>query len=52
MNKLVNVHKLFVLFIALFFQTENIKAQEQKEFATINEILVFTKSKNYQSENG
>jgi outer membrane protein TolC len=51
MNKLVNVHKLFVLFIALFFQTENIKAQEQKEFATINEILVFTKSKNYQFKN-
>jgi OMF family outer membrane factor len=51
MNKLVNVHKLFVLFIALFFQTENIKAQEQKEFATINEILVFTKSKNYKFKN-
>ncbi len=51
MNKLVNVHKLFVLFIALFFQTENIKAQEQKEFAAINEILVFTKSKNYQFKN-
>lgn len=51
MKKLVSIHKLLQLIALFICFTENIRAQELKEFLSLNEILDFTKSKNYQFKN-
>lgn len=51
MKKAVSIHKLMILLIFLFLYLEKIEAQEQKEFASIYQILDFAKIKNHQFRN-
>jgi len=41
-------YKIFILIAFIIFQFQKLQSQEQKQFATLNEVLDFAKSKNHQ----
>lgn len=49
--KLVNIHKLRFIVLLLLTSSKTMFAQENKTFSTLNEVLDFSKSKNYVFQN-
>lgn len=47
----INIYKTLLLVVSLFFLFEKAEAQQQKTFATINDVLLFAKNKNHQFKN-
>ena len=51
MRKLVNIHKQILVLSLILFSFKNSLAQESKTFSTLNEVLEFSKTKNYSFDN-
>jgi outer membrane protein TolC len=51
MRKLVNIHKQILILSLILFSFKNSLAQESKTFSTLNEVLEFSKTKNYSFDN-